>query len=101
QALSGLALGGLLSPMAALMNLWTPANMQGVTYALDNSVAAAGRSISPMLAAAIATWFGVRGVFGITTLVYVGIAVLVLWMAQDMRERRTLPSQAAHPAPGD
>ncbi len=101
QALSGLALGGLLSPMAALMNLWTPANMQGATYALDNSVASAGRSISPMVAAAIATWFGVRSVFGITALIYVGIAVLVLWIAKEMRVRRDLLGQAVQPAPAD
>jgi MFS family permease len=80
-------MGGLLSPTAALMNLWTPPNTQGATYALDNSVAAAGRSISPMIAAGVATWIGVRGVFGITAVVYVAIAGLVLWMAQRMRER--------------
>ncbi len=101
QALTGLTLGGLLSPMAALMNLWTPPDMQGATYALDNSVAAAGRSISPMVAAAVATWFGVRGVFGITALVYVGIAVLVLGMAQGMRARRAEQEQATQLVTGD
>ena len=101
QGLTGLAAGGLLSPMAALMNLWTPPNTQGATYALDNSVAAAGRSISPMVAAGVATWIGVRGVFGVTALVYAMIAAQVLWMAQSMRDRRAAQEQQAHLATGD
>ena len=101
QGLTGFAAGGLLSPMAALMNLWTPPNTQGATYALDNSVAAAGRSISPMVAAGVATWIGVRGVFGITAIVYAVIAAQVLWMAQGMRERRAAQEQQAQLATGD
>ena len=101
QGLTGFAIGGLLSPMAALMNLWTPPNTQGATYALDNSVAAAGRSISPMVAAGVATWLGVRGVFGITALVYAVLAAQVLWMAQGMRERRAAQAQKTQLAPGD
>jgi len=101
QGLTGFTLGGLLSPMAALMNLWTPPNTQGATYALDNSVAAAGRSISPMIAAGVATWVGVRGVFGITALVYGAIAVQVLWMAQSMRARREAQEQKAQLVTGD
>lgn len=101
QGVTGFAIGGLLSPMAALMNLWTPPNTQGATYALDNSVAAAGRSLSPMIAVGVATWVGVRGVFGITALVYVVIAAQVLWMAQSMRERRQAQAQKTQLAPGD
>ncbi|MEZ4866645.1 MAG: MFS transporter [Caldilineaceae bacterium] len=101
QALTGLALGGLVAPLAALMNLWTPPNTQGATYALDNSVAAAGRTISPMLAAGVATWLGVRGVFGATALVYGAIAVIVLWMRQSMQERRQHEERVAQLAPGD
>jgi hypothetical protein len=51
-----------------------------------------------MIAAGVATWIGVRGVFGITAVVYVAIAGLVLWMAQQMRERRAAQEQLA---PGD
>jgi hypothetical protein len=47
-----------------------------------------------MIAAGVATWIGVRGVFGITAVVYVAIAGLVLWM----RERRESQEQLA---PGD
>ena len=88
QGLTGLAAGGLLSPMAALMNLWTPPGTQGATYALDNSVVAAGRSIAPMIAAGVAVWWGVRGVFGVTALVYAVILGLVIWMRQGVKARQ-------------
>ncbi|MBX3009929.1 MAG: MFS transporter [Caldilineaceae bacterium] len=101
QGLAGFAMGGLLSPMAALMNLWTPPNTQGATYALDNSVAAAGRSISPMVAAGVATWIGIRGVFGLTALVYGIIAVQVFWLAHQMRQRRLAQEQATQLVTGD
>jgi DHA1 family multidrug resistance protein-like MFS transporter len=87
QALGGLAVGGLLSPMAALMNLWTPAGTQGATYGLENSVAAAGRTIAPLFAAAIAGWWNVRAVFGATAVVYLAVAGLVVWMALHRKER--------------
>ncbi|MEZ4674671.1 MAG: MFS transporter [Caldilineaceae bacterium] len=87
QALGGLAVGGLLSPMAALLNLWTPAGTQGATYGLENSIAAGGRTIAPLLAALIAGWWGVRAVFGATALVYLAVALLVTWMVAHQRER--------------
>ena len=88
QGLTGLAAGGLLSPMAALMNLWTPPGTQGATYALDNSVVAAGRSIAPMIAAGVAVWWGVRGVFGVAALVYAVILGLVIWMRQGVKAQQ-------------
>lgn len=99
QALGGLAVGGLLSPMAALMNLWTPQGTQGATYGLENSVAAAGRTVAPLLAAAIAGWFSVRVVFGATALVYVAMAGLVLWMASHRSEREE--ARRLQAVPGD
>lgn len=87
QALGGLAVGGLLSPMAALMNLWTPAGTQGATYGLENSIGAGGRAIAPLLAAAIAGWWDVRAVFGATALIYLAVAALVIWMAAHRKER--------------
>ena len=95
QALGGLAVGGLLSPMAALMNLWTPAGTQGATYGLENSIAAGGRTIAPLLAAGIAAWWSVRAVFGVTALVYLAIAVMVLWMAAHRKEREAAQGMRA------
>ena len=74
QALTGLVQGAMVPATGALMNLRTPAGFKGTAYGLDNSVNAGGR----MLGAGIAVWFGFRGVFALTGLVYVG-SVLVAW----------------------
>ena len=80
QALAGFAVGGMLPAISALMNLWAPAGNQGATYGLDTSINAAARSIAPMMAAAVASWIGLRGVFGAGALVYALIVVLILHM---------------------
>ncbi|MDQ3249924.1 MAG: MFS transporter, partial [Chloroflexota bacterium] len=77
QALSGLAVGGLVPATAALMNLWAPIGNQGATYGLDNSVQAAARAIAPMVGAGIALGWGMRGVFASAAVVY----LLIGWVA--------------------
>ncbi len=76
QALSGMAVGGLVPSVAALMNEWAPDGHQGVTYGLDNSVRAGARSVGPLIAASVALWVGYRGVFVGTALVYAAMAML-------------------------
>jgi MFS transporter, DHA1 family, multidrug resistance protein len=78
QALQGFAAGGLIPSISALMNLWSPVGKQGAVYGLDTSVNAGARSIAPMLGAAIAVWFGLRGVFGATAIVYFAICLLTV-----------------------
>jgi DHA1 family multidrug resistance protein-like MFS transporter len=78
QALQGIAAGGLIPSLSSLMNLWAPAGYQGAIYGLDTSVNAGARSLAPMVAAAIAMGFGLRGVFGATALVYTVTVLLGL-----------------------
>lgn len=100
QALSGFAIGGMLPTIAALMNLWAPAGNQGATYGLDNSVNAAARGLAPMVAAAVALWFGLRGVFAAAAVVYLLIILLTLHVSrkvgdpQDEARRREHLAQA-------
>ncbi len=75
QALSGIAMGGLIPSVAALMNLYAPAGNQGATYGLDNSVQASARVVAPMLAAGLAAWVGYHGVFLGAAVVYAIAAV--------------------------
>jgi DHA1 family multidrug resistance protein-like MFS transporter len=88
QALSGLAVGGLLPSTAALMNLWAPAGNQGATYGLDNSLQAAARTVAPMIGAAIAVWFGLRGVYAGAAVMYVVLAGVAWRVVRGARGQR-------------
>jgi len=87
QALTGIAIGGLIPSVAALMNLWSEAGSQGATYGLDNSVQASARVVAPLLAATLATLAGYRGVFAAGALVYAGIAVVAVVVARAAADR--------------
>lgn len=87
QALSGIALGGLVPSTAALMNFWSPQGSQGATYGLDNSVQAAARTVAPLISAGIATWIGYRGVFAGTAVVYLLIAVVAVMIVRAAARR--------------
>jgi DHA1 family multidrug resistance protein-like MFS transporter len=76
QAFTGLVNGGMIPSIGALMNMRSPVGNQGATYGLNASITAAGRSVAPMLGAAVAMWFGLRSVFILSALVY-ALAVLV------------------------
>ena len=78
QALAGLAVGGMIPSINALMNLQAPLGNQGATYGLNASITAAGRSIAPLLGAAFSMRFGMRSVFVISAAVY-GLAALVVF----------------------
>jgi DHA1 family multidrug resistance protein-like MFS transporter len=100
QALQGFAAGGLIPALSALMNLWAPMGNQGAVYGLDTSVNAAARSLAPMVGAAATVWFGLRGVFGATTLVYVGIVLLAVYVLRLRAQARPVLSVEAR-AVGD
>jgi DHA1 family multidrug resistance protein-like MFS transporter len=96
QALQGFAAGGLIPSTSSLMNLWAPAGYQGAIYGLDTSVNAGARSLAPMVAAAVAVWFGLRGVFGATALVYASSVLLgvVVLRRRQLRPAADVEAQA-------
>lgn len=55
NALIGFAVGGVLPAISALLARYTDPAIAGSVYGIDNSVGAASRAISPLLAAAILT----------------------------------------------
>ncbi len=92
QGLSGIAVGGLIPSVAALMNLWAPGGSQGATYGLDNSVQASARVVAPMAAAALAALIGYHAVFFGAAVVY-GVAVIVAWVVVTKSRRRGVTLQ--------
>jgi DHA1 family multidrug resistance protein-like MFS transporter len=68
----GLAMGGVLPTLSALLARYTLHGQEGAAFGLDNAVRAAARSVAPMLGSSVALIFGLRSSF------YAAGAVLLL-----------------------
>jgi len=79
QGLAGVALGGVLPIISALLVNYTKAGGEGTAFGLDNSITAAGRAVAPMLGAAIATGWSYSAVFVAAGLVYLISTLLAFW----------------------
>jgi DHA1 family multidrug resistance protein-like MFS transporter len=81
QALTGVAMGGVIPSISALLATHTQPGLEGAVYGLDNSINAAGRAVAPLLGSAVATWFSLRATFTSTALILfisVGLAITLL-----------------------
>ena len=79
QALVGIALGGVIPIISALLANYIKAGGEGSVYGLDNSINAAGRAVAPLLGAAIATGWNYSMVFVTTGLVFLLSTLLAVW----------------------
>ena len=79
QALVGVALGGIIPAIIALLAYLTKPGEEGTVYGLDNSINAGARSIAPLLGAAVAASFSLRATFVATALIFLSMGVLVIW----------------------
>jgi DHA1 family multidrug resistance protein-like MFS transporter len=79
QALTGMALGGIVPGISALLANFTRHGDEGTAYGLDNSIVSAARMVGPMLGVGIGMWLGLRAVFVAAALLYLVAAALALW----------------------
>lgn len=81
QGLAGMALGGIIPSMAALLANYVSAGHEGAVYGLDNSINAAGRSVAPLTGGLIAQWLGLRATFLSTGVVFLVTAIIAfIWL---------------------
>lgn len=78
QVLVGIAVGGIIPTVSALLAGFTEQGEEGLVYGLDNSINAAGRAIAPLLGAWIATLLGIRSTFMATMAVFLVSVVLAV-----------------------
>lgn len=76
HAVTGVALGGLIPSLSALLARQSRAGDEGCAYGIDSSVAAAGRAVGPMLGASCAVFFSLRGAFLATSAVFALLAIV-------------------------
>jgi DHA1 family multidrug resistance protein-like MFS transporter len=68
-----------MPPLSALLNNYTKPGEEGAAFGLDNSIVAAARAAAPLLGAALAVWFGLRGIFVAAGVMYLLTALLASW----------------------
>jgi len=88
QALIGVAMGGIIPGLSALLARYTQSGEEGAVFGLDNSIQAAARSVAPLIGAGVAMWFGLRAVFIAITLVYLVAGLLAAWRLPEYKTSR-------------
>ena len=85
QGLAGIASGGLIAAPSALLSRYTQRGAAGAVYGLDNSVWSASRAFAPLFGASIAVWFGMRGAFAASAVVFALIALTAGYLLPSAR----------------
>lgn len=76
-ALVGVALGGIIPAISALLAGYTLPGEEGAVYGLDNSIQAGARALAPLLGSGLAVWLGLRGTFIATAMIFFLMALIV------------------------
>lgn len=87
QVLYGVALGGIVPTISALLAGHTRPGNEGAVYGLDNSITAAARVVGPMVGVGISVWLGMRAVFVASALLYLAAGVIAFLAPLDHRVR--------------
>lgn len=93
QMLYGVALGGIVTGISALLAVYTRPGDEGAVYGLDSSITSGARVIGPLLGVGIAAWLGVRAVFLTAGLLYLVAALLALHPGLLAHGRKPLSPQ--------
>jgi MFS transporter, DHA1 family, multidrug resistance protein len=96
QALAGFAIGGIIAAPSALLARYTEPGEEGAVYGLDNSIIAAARALAPIVGAVVAMYFGLRGTFAATAVLFVVVTLAALFFLPD---DSPAPQQQFEPAP--
>ena len=93
HAVTGVALGGLIPSLSALLARQSRAGDEGCAYGIDSSVAAAGRAVGPLLGAACAVWFSLRVAFLATSAVFALLTIVAARAVFPPRTGETPPTE--------
>ena len=96
QALVGIATGGVMPSISALLAKFTRPGEEGAVYGLDNSVGSGGRAVAPLVGSAIAASFGMRSAFTATGIAFVAAVGLAAWLLPVIQSGSRSVHQAQH-----
>lgn len=76
QAMVGVAMGGVIPAISALLADYTEKGEAGAVYGLENSINAAARAVAPLIGSVVAVWFGLRSTFIATGILLFGASLM-------------------------
>jgi MFS transporter, DHA1 family, multidrug resistance protein len=88
QGLVGVAMGGIIPSISALLAKFTRAGEEGAVYGLDNSIDSGARSIAPLVGAGVALVYGLRANFVATGGLFFVAGLLALWRLPQINNTR-------------
>jgi MFS transporter, DHA1 family, multidrug resistance protein len=97
QALSGLAMGGIISSLSAALALLAPPGKEGIIYGVNTSLASVAGALGPLIGSGLVVWLGLRAPFVATAICFALTAPAALWL---MPRRYECPAPATAPAGG-
>jgi DHA1 family multidrug resistance protein-like MFS transporter len=92
QALAGVAIGGIVPSISALLNGYSQPGKEGAVYGLDSSVQAAARTVAPLAGTAVASWMGLQAPYAIAGfLLIVTAALAARWLPRSQPQVASQP----------
>lgn len=86
-SLAGAVTGGIMPTLSALLASYTSRGEEGAAYGLETSIMAAARTVSPLMGATLAAWFGLRSVYLATAIIFLALALTAgRWLPDVKRE---------------
>ena len=79
QGLTGMAVGGIIPTLSAILASHAEPGKEGSVYGLDSSLAAASRALAPLVSAAFAALFGLRSTFLVMGFNFLAVGALAAW----------------------
>lgn len=98
NALSGIATGGLMPALSALLVRYTAEEEVGSAFGLDNSVMSAARAAAPLLAVGTVSLLGYQAVFFLGALIFLITLAITIWKLPEPDQPRR-PRELQRDAP--
>lgn len=87
QALVGIAIGGIIPAVSALLARLTLSGEEGAVYGIDNSITSASRTVAPLMGAAVAVSISLRFAFAFTGVLFAITALVgILFLPKNQSE---------------
>lgn len=93
----GIAAGGVLPAVSALINRYTVGDNIGAAFGLDNAIGSGARAFAPLFAAMVVTFFGYRAVFIVAGITFFVVAAVVLLKLPEEESEAKGTGGSSHP----